>query len=166
MDKESKHSVSVGLSFGSTSAVITTLGLLVGLSSGTGSELAVIGGILIIAVADACSDALGIHVSEESEGTHTPGQIWTATAAAFAAKFFISISFVVPVLLLDMSIAVPLSIAWGLLLLGTLSYILALRQGASPVKVILEHVLIAVVVVAVSHFLGQWIRGTFGGLHG
>jgi Flp pilus assembly pilin Flp len=32
--------------------------------------------------------------------------------------------------------------------------------------VILEHVLIAIFVVAVTHFLGQWIRTTFGREHG
>jgi len=59
------------MSFGLTSGIITTLGLIVGLHSGTHSKLAVIGGILTIAMADALSDALGIHVSEESEATQS-----------------------------------------------------------------------------------------------
>ena len=64
--------IRVGLFFGTTSGVITTCGLLVGLASGTGSLAAVLGGILVIAVADSMSDALGIHLSEESaEGSTT-----------------------------------------------------------------------------------------------
>jgi len=59
-----RHSITTGFSFGLTSGVITTLGLLVGLNSGTHSKLVVIGGILTIAIADAFSDALGIHISE------------------------------------------------------------------------------------------------------
>ena len=55
-----KESLKTGITFGLTSGVITTLGLMVGLHSGTGSRIAVIGGILTIAVADAFSDALGI----------------------------------------------------------------------------------------------------------
>ncbi|MDI6733408.1 MAG: hypothetical protein QME51_05200, partial [Planctomycetota bacterium] len=58
------HSIKTGFSFGSTSGVITTLGLMVGLHSGTHSKFAVLGGIVTIAVADAFSDALGIHISE------------------------------------------------------------------------------------------------------
>ena len=81
------HSVKTGFSFGLTSATITTLGLMVGLSSSTNSKLAVIGGILIIAVADAFSDALGIHISEESENKHTPKQIWISTVSTFLSKF-------------------------------------------------------------------------------
>ncbi|HID20408.1 MAG TPA: hypothetical protein EYP28_05685, partial [Methanophagales archaeon] len=61
-----KHSLKIGFSFGLTSAIITTLGLMVGLHSGTHSKLVVIGGVLTIAIADAFSDALGIHISEES----------------------------------------------------------------------------------------------------
>ncbi len=55
-----KESLNTGISFGLTSGVITTLGLIVGLHSGTHSKLAIIGGIITIAIADAFSDALGI----------------------------------------------------------------------------------------------------------
>jgi len=77
------HSLRVGISFGVTSGSITTLGLLVGLSAGTSSRPAVLGGIFTIAVADSLSDALGIHASEESEGIHGQREVWTATVATF-----------------------------------------------------------------------------------
>ena len=48
-----KDSLRTGISFGLTSAVITTLGLMVGLHSGTHSKIVVLAGILTIAVADA-----------------------------------------------------------------------------------------------------------------
>ncbi|MCW1309363.1 MAG: hypothetical protein QXP04_01585, partial [Candidatus Nanoarchaeia archaeon] len=68
-----------GFSFGLVSGIITTLGLIVGLHSGTHSKLAVLGGIMTIAVADAFSDALGVHISEESEIKHSTREIWTST---------------------------------------------------------------------------------------
>jgi len=40
-----RHSLKTGLSFGLTSGIITTIGLMVGLNSGTHSKLVVIGGI-------------------------------------------------------------------------------------------------------------------------
>ena len=97
-----KHSITVGFSFGLTSGIITTLGLMVGLNAGTHSKLAVIGGILTIAIADAFSDALGIHVSEESEDRHTNKQIWAATLATFFSKFFFALTFIIPVLLIEL----------------------------------------------------------------
>jgi hypothetical protein len=53
-----KDSIRTGISFGLTSAVITTLGLMVGLHSGTHSKIVVLAGILTIAIADAfiCND--------------------------------------------------------------------------------------------------------------
>ena len=146
-----------GVSFGLTSAVITTLGLMVGLQSGTGSKLVVIGGVLTIAIADAFSDALGIHVSEESENVHTPRQVWGATVATFLAKFVFALTFIVPVLLLPLSAAVVVSVAWGLSILAILSYFMARAQGERPWKIIGEHVLIAGLVIAITHWVGHWV---------
>jgi hypothetical protein len=73
-----------GLFFGATSGVITTIGLIVGLNSGTRSITAVLGGILVIAVADAMSDALGIHLAEESDPDTDHSHVWSATIMTFA----------------------------------------------------------------------------------
>ena len=111
-----KNSWKTGLSFGLTSGVITTLGLMVGLHSGTHSRAVVIGGIATIAMADALSDALGIHVSEESKNSSPARQIWEATLATFVAKFVIALTFMVPVLFYPLSLAIGISVGWGLLL--------------------------------------------------
>ena len=123
------HSVRVGVSFGLTSGVITTLGLLVGLSAGTSSRLAVIGGVFTIALADSLSDALGIHVSEEAEGVHSQREVWIATVATFGSKLGMALTFAVPVILLDLDAAVVVSILWGALALTLLSWNLARSQG-------------------------------------
>ena len=93
-----KHSWKVGLCFGLTSGIITTLGLMIGLYSGTYSKIIVISGILTIAIADSLSDAFGIHVSEESENKHTKKEIWESTLSTFFCKFIIASSFIIPVL--------------------------------------------------------------------
>jgi len=156
-----KDSVRKGITFGLTSAVITTLGLIVGLHSGTHSRIVVLAGILTIAVADAFSDALGIHVSEEAENIHTAKEIWEATAATFLAKFLFAATFLVPVLLLSLSAAIIVNLIWGLSILSVLSYIIARSQGKPPWKIIGEHLMIAIVVIALTHLVGDWI-GTLG----
>lgn len=152
-----KHWLRTGISFGLTSAVITTLGLMVGLHSGTHSKIVVLAGILTIAIADAFSDALGIHVSEEADNTHTAKQIWGATVATFLAKFLVAMTFVVPVLLLSLSTAIVVNLIWGMSILSVLSYIIAKSQGEPPWKIVGEHLLIAIVVIAVTHWVGGWI---------
>lgn len=151
-----------GLFFGATSGVITTIGLIVGLNSGTRSMTAVLGGILVIAVADAMSDALGIHLAEESDPETTHSHVWAATITTFVTKFVFSISFAVPLLLLPLASAVVASVAWGMLVIVLLSYFLARAQKESPLAIIAEHVTIAVLVVVLSHFIGVWVSRTFG----
>lgn len=151
-----------GLFFGATSGVITTIGLIVGLNSGTRSITAVLGGILVIAVADAMSDALGIHLAEESDPETTHGHVWAATITTFVTKFVFSISFAIPLLLLPLATAVIASVVWGMCVIVVLSYFLARSQGESPLAIIVEHVGIAVLVVVLSHFIGVWVSNTFG----
>jgi len=156
-----KDSLRTGISFGLTSAVITTMGLMVGLQSGTHSKLVVLGGIITIAIADAFSDALGIHVSEEAENVHTTRQVWVATVATFLTKSLFAMTFVVPVLLFSLSTAVVVSLIWGLSVLTFLSYVIAKTQAEPPWKIIAEHLFIAIVVIAITHWVGQWV-GTLG----
>lgn len=147
-------SITKGLSFGLVSGVITTLGLIIGLNSGTHSKIAVIGGILTIAIADAMSDALGIHISEESENVHSQKQIWQSTGFTFLSKFFVALSFMIPILLFRLSTAVIICIIWGLFLISLLSYFITKRENVKPYKAILEHVSIAVLVIILTNFIG------------
>lgn len=156
-----RHSVKVGFSFGLTSAIITTLGLMVGLYSGTQSRLVVLGGIITIAIADAFSDALGIHISEESENKHSSKEIWEATISTFLFKFIFAITFIIPVLLFPLATAIIVSVAWGLSLLGIFSFYMAREQKVKPWNVILEHLFTALVVITVTYHVGIWVGATF-----
>jgi len=156
------HSIKIGFSFGLTTAIITTLGLMVGLESGTSSRLAVIGGVITIAIADAFSDALGIHVSEESENKHTSKEIWMSTISTFITKALFASLFIIPLLIFTLGTAIIVSIIFGLLLVIIFSYILAKQQGAKPWRIVGEHLLIASVIIVITHYLGKWVAVTFG----
>jgi len=149
-----RASLKKGFSFGLTSGVITTLGLIVGLNSGTRSSTLVIGGILIIAIADGMSDALGIHVSEESENKHSTKEIWESTISTFLSKFFFALTFTIPFLLFQLTSAIIVSIIWGLSIMTIFNYYLAKQQKEKPYKVILEHLLIAMIVIMITNYLG------------
>jgi len=150
-----------GLFFGATSGVITTIGLITGLNAGTHSMAAVLGGIFVIAVADAMSDALGIHLAEEADPTATIAHIWSATVSTFLNKLFFALSFAGPMLLLPLDQAVMASLLWGMFVIIVLSYFLARAQKASPIMIIGEHLGIAVLVVVLSHLIGVWVSKTF-----
>ena len=161
MDLLKADGLRTGIFFGATSGVITTLGLIAGLNAGTRSLTAVLGGILVIAVADAMSDALGIHLAEESDPQTSTQHVWVATISTFLTKFIFAISFAVPLLWLPLDQAVLASIAWGMFVIIALSYFLARSQKASPILIIGEHLAIAILVVVVSDLIGAWVGRTF-----
>jgi len=152
-----KLSTKKGFSFGLTSGIITTLGLIVGLHSGTHSKAVVISGIIVIAIADAMSDALGIHISEESENKHGRKEIWESTIATFLSKFIFALTFVIPIWFLSLTTAIIVCIAWGLLLIVGFSYYMAKQQKVSSYKVILEHLIITILVIVLTHYIGDLI---------
>jgi VIT1/CCC1 family predicted Fe2+/Mn2+ transporter len=150
-----------GVFFGATSGVITTIGLIAGLNAGTNSVVAVLGGILVIAVADAMSDAMGIHLAQEADPESTHAHIWAATFWTFFTKLFVALTFALPLLWFPLDLAVAIAVGWGLLVITILSAVLARIQNTRTLSVVTEHLLIAIVVVAVSHFIGVWVHSAF-----
>lgn len=150
-----------GIFFGTTSGVITTLGLIAGLNAGTKSVVAVLGGILVVAVADAMSDALGIHIAQEADPDSTEEHIWAATFWTFITKLIVALSFALPLLWLPLQLAVVVAVSWGLLVITLLSAVLARMQRIAALPIITEHLLIAIVVVTISHYIGVWVNSAF-----
>jgi VIT1/CCC1 family predicted Fe2+/Mn2+ transporter len=147
-------SIRKGLSFGLTSGVITTLGMVVGVNASTSSRLAVIAGIVAIAIADAFSDAVAMHVSEESEGGHSRREVMEATTTTFLAKFVFALTFVLPIWFVPLDIAVMIDILWGLSIMTVFNFLLARSQDESTFRVIAEHLAIAIVVVLITYVVG------------
>ncbi len=150
-----------GVGFGLTSGVITTLGMIIGLHSGTHSKLAVEVGIIVLAIADALSDAIGIHVSEEAEMEHTTKELWETSFFTFISKLFFTLTFIVPIIFLELSTAILASVFWGLFLITVFSFYMARSQKQNPYKIIAEHVLITALVVLLAHYLGDVIYEIF-----
>lgn len=150
-----------GVGFGLTSGVITTLGLIIGLHSGTHSKLAVLAGLIVLAIADAMSDAMGIHVSEEAEMEHSTRELWETTSFTFVSKFIVSFSFAIPIVLLEISTAIMASVAYGVALIMIFSFGMAKAQKQNPSRVIVEHILIAILVIILAHYIGDMVYGAF-----
>lgn len=147
-----------GLGFGVSSAIITTLGLVVGLHSGTNLKEAVIGAILVIAFADSMADGLGIYFSERAREGCKKYEPWISFVSAFLSKFVFALTFTLPILLIaNLHTAIIVDIVYGLILLIIFSYIDARSKKEDAVRMIIFHVLLAAVVVTASHYIGTWI---------
>ncbi len=155
-----KSSLMKGISFGMTTAIITTLALIVGLNASTHSIAVIISGILIIAIADALSDSLGMHISEEAS-KKTPSEVRESTLATLMAKFFVGSTFVIPIVTLPLQTAVMVSIIWGLILITVLSYFIAIRDKNNPLWTVGEHVGLTLFIIFITHNIGVLISILF-----
>jgi VIT1/CCC1 family predicted Fe2+/Mn2+ transporter len=148
-------------SFGATSAIVTSLAFIVGLSRNPNPKPTIIGSLLVIAVADNLSDSLGIHVYQESQLLNYK-VVRVSTFFNFFTRFLVMLIFMLLVAFLQIHYAVILSIVYGISLLSVMSYFIAREQKVNPYRAILQHVAITAVVVLISNFLGQWIMNIFG----
>ncbi len=156
------EALKAGLSFGVTSGIITTLGLVIGLNFGTHSKLAVIGGILIIAIADALSDGFGMYISKEEEDPKNQKGRWGETIGLALSKFIITLTFAIPVMIFPLDFAVILSIIWGVVVMMVLLFYIAEKEKKSPWKVIAQHLIVVFLVIIVTYLAGNWISGKYG----
>jgi VIT1/CCC1 family predicted Fe2+/Mn2+ transporter len=152
-----KKSVKRGIGFGITSGIITTLGLMTGLFSGTNSRIAVLGGIITIAIADAFSDSFGIHISEESVGK-SEKNIWQSTISTFLTKFFTALIFIIPVIFLTLKTAIITNIILGLIVLSFFTYLISRNNHKKSIYAIAEHLVIAIIVIIITYFVGLGIN--------
>jgi len=143
-------------SFGATAAIVTSIGLIIGLDAATASKATILSGLLIVAIADNLTDSLSVHIYQESEQLE-PRAAFHATLTNFAARLGLSLSFVFLMVILPFHVAVVASILWGLLLLTGLSYVVARTRKLPVLREIAKHLAVAAVVILSSKMVGQII---------
>ncbi len=147
-------------SFGTTSAVVTSLAFVIGLSGA--SKPAIILSLLVFALADNISDSLGIHVFQESD-LKNPRVVRVSTFSNFFARLSLVLIFVLIVAFLPINYAVIASLVYGMSVLSVLSYYIARERKSSIYTSILWHVATAILVIAVSYVLHVWITNFLTG---
>jgi len=156
-----KHLMNLtNFSFGSTSAITTNISIVIGLGSGNISKIAIIGSLLVIAIADNISDSLGVHMYKESEACGLKESL-ISTIGNFSARLIISLSFVATIMIFSIEVAQIITLIWGLFLLGSLSYLIARRNKDNPLKEVVKHITVAVIVIALSRYFGTLLLRKF-----
>jgi len=96
-------------------------------------------------------------VSEEAENKHSTKEVWESTIATFLTKFIFALTFIIPILFFELSTAIIVSIVRGIFWVAAFSYYVAKLGNVNPFKVVSEHVLIAIIVIIITHYVGDWI---------
>jgi vacuolar iron transporter family protein len=145
-------------SFGATSAVITGLAVIVGLSRTANPVIGITTALVVIAIADNISDSFGIHIHQESQ-KESVEEVRKTTLSNFATRVAVVSVFILLVILLPMKAAVPVSIFFGMAIISTISYFIAKEQKAKPYRVVYLHLLITAMVIIGSYLLREASAG-------
>jgi vacuolar iron transporter family protein len=128
--------------------------LIVGLDAATATKSTIVSGLLIVALADNLTDALSMHIYQESERRLQGQEAFGATLGNFVTRLLLALTFVLLVWLLPLGSAIVLSAAWGFLLLVALTWALARERRVSFVSEAFKHVAAALAVILVSRGVG------------
>lgn len=141
--------------------MVTSMALISGLSAADTTKPVIVSALLIAALADNLTDALSVHVFQESEQLDQK-DAFTGTLTNFATRLLLCISFVPLVVLFSLAHAATVAIIWGALLLATLTYLVARERKVNPVLEVAKHLLVASAVITASMLIGRWIGAVLG----
>jgi hypothetical protein len=144
------------VSFGATSAIVTSMGVTIGFGAGGISKSTIIAGLLIVGLADNLTDSLSIHIYQESERLEQRAA-FRATIGNFATRLIISLSFVALAFSFSSTNMLLACLLWGVLLLASLTWLVAKNRNANVSTEILKHLGVAAAVVAASFATGNFI---------
>lgn len=132
------------------------MALIAGLEATDAGKAQVVSALLIAAVADNLSDSLSVHMYQEAERFERK-DAFIGTLTNFGTRFVVCLSFVLLVAVLPKHLAMVSGVVWGMLLLATLTCILARYRGASVFSEVAKHLGVAAIVILVSRAVGHWI---------
>ena len=146
-------------SFGATSAVTSSLALMIGLDQLGIPTLGIIGALLVIAFADNIADSLGMHIYAESKSkSHTK----LNTATNYLTRLGITLLMVAIVAALPLRYAIAVSVIFGLAIIAVLSYFIAKTHDMNPGHTVAEHLVVTMAVLVASQIIGSLISALLG----
>ena len=144
------------VSFGAASAIVTSMGMIIGFGAASISKPTIVAGLLIVGLADNVTDSLSIHIYQESERLEQRAA-FRATIGNFATRLIISLSFIGLVFSFSGTNMLLACLLWGVLLLASLTWFVAKSRNANVWTEVLKHLAVAAAVIAASLATGTFI---------
>jgi hypothetical protein len=144
------------VSFGAASAIVTSMGTIIGFGAASISKPTIIAGLLIVGIADNATDSLSIHIYQESEKLEQHAA-FRAMIGNFATRLIISLSFIALVFSFSSTKLLLACLVWGVLLLAGLTWFVAVNRNANVLAEVLKHLTVAAAVIAASLATGAFI---------
>lgn len=143
-----KPEISKGQMFGLISGSVTTIGVIVGLWQSHRDISIIISAILSIALSDSFSDGFGMYFSQRTQYNQEIS-INVGLKTTFY-KIIVTLSYILPFLILDIDTAVRFNISWGCFLISYASY--QIGEG------IIFNLFLSLIVILMSYLGGNIIK--------
>lgn len=147
-----------GIFFGVNSGILTTVGVIAGISQTTKNPMYVVVSVLSLAISDCVGEAYGMYLSKKAEKVNDNGNgPFLSLISVFLAKFLTVLIFLVP-LLFSWNLKYFKNLAWPILysviMLTIIDYRLAKLRNEKPTKYIVNHLLLLFIVAISTKFIG------------
>jgi len=144
-----------GATFGVMDAIITVLGVMIGLSITTDEKFIVLVGVLTAGIADSFANAAGMHVAQETEIHHPKHEIFKSTIFCFLATAATTIVLSVPLIVFSVRDGSYVAVGLGILMLLGLGYFVSkINKRFNPYKLALEYLIIGISVGVICYIIG------------
>ena len=148
-----------GIFFGINSGVLTTVGVIAGISQTTTNPMYVVISVISLAISDCIGEAYGMYLSKKAEQINEQGNgPLNSLIGVFIAKFITAILFLAP-LLFVWSLEYYKNLIWptiySLVILITIDNKLAEMRNESKVMYIVTHLILLFIVIISTKLIGQ-----------
>lgn len=162
MDTNSKiinNDTRQGIFFGINSGILTTVGVIAGISQTTTNPMYVVISVISLAISDCIGESYGMYLSKKAEQVSEQGYgPLYSLIAVFLSKFITVLLFLVP-LLFVWNLKYYKNLLWpilySLIVLIAIDNKLAEMRKESKIKYIITHVILLFVVVLSTKLIGQ-----------
>ena len=148
-----------GAFFGINSGILTTVGVIAGISQTTTNPMYVVISVISLAISDCVGEAYGMYLSKKAEQIQKDdkGPLYSLISV-FVAKFLVVILFLLP-LLFYWNLKYYKNLIWpivySLVVLVSIDYKLAEMRNESKVKYITIHLILLFIVVCSTKLIGN-----------
>ena len=146
--KTKREIVGKGQLFGLISGTVTTIGVIVGLWQSHNNVSVIIAAIMSIALSDSFSDGFGMYFSQRTHLDITEARAIGLQTTFY--KFLVTVSYIIPFLVVDINTAIQINIIWGCLLISYASY--QIGEG------FFLNLVLAMIVIFMSYLGGNMVR--------
>lgn len=151
-----------GVFFGINSGIITTVGLIAGISQTTTNPLFIVISVLSIAISDGVGEAYGIFLSKKAENTNDNSYgPMISLVSLFLAKFITVVLFLFPLLFywnLKYYKNLVWPLLWSIFMLTIIDYKLSKMRDEKIHKFLIPHYILLAIVVIITKYIGILLK--------